>query len=104
MSSESHAGKAPSERALTLTFIALLVLAAVSFGLSFLSLGVFTIPAALAISAVKATLVVMIFMELVASRASARIAIVASLLLFATLLSLTLLDHATRATPPMLPP
>ena len=54
-----------SHRSYFFVFATLLALAAISYGISFTSLGAMRVPAAIAISVAKASLVVFIFMELI---------------------------------------
>jgi cytochrome c oxidase subunit 4 len=78
------------------TFAALLVLTATTFGLSFVALGVFQVPVALAIAAAKACLVVLFFMHLVdQARVNAAVLLLA-VLLVALFVGLTAADVATR--------
>jgi cytochrome c oxidase subunit 4 len=79
-----------------LTGGALLALAASSYGLSFVRLGAYAIAAALAIASVKAAVVAAVFMELRRRSASFQLALVAALLLLATMISLVITDVALR--------
>ncbi len=74
-----------ASRTLALTFVALLVLGALSLGLSFVSLGVLASPVAYTIAALKAGLVAMVFMELRDASASMRWAAFAAPLFIAVL-------------------
>lgn len=85
-----------STRALVTTWIALLALAGVSLGLSYLHMGSWGVPAALLIAAVKVALVLLVFMELAHEAASVRIAMIAAAVLIGILIGLVLLDRATR--------
>jgi caa(3)-type oxidase subunit IV len=78
-------------------------LAATSYGISFTSLGTMRAPAAIAISAAKASLVAVFFMELMSQRPTNRFVLTAALLLVVTLLGLMTADALTRDTPPMQP-
>ena len=80
-----------------------MVLAGLTFGLSFLHLGVAAAPVALTIAAAKAVLVILFFMELADSRATPRFAMAVALLLLIILLSLAAADVLTHMVP-VLPP
>jgi cytochrome c oxidase subunit 4 len=86
------------------TGVGLLLLAGVSFALSFVHLGRLALPIALAIAALKAGLVIAIFMELSEERSSIRLAALAAILTLSLLVSLTAADVLTRERPPLLPP
>jgi cytochrome c oxidase subunit 4 len=86
------------------TWIALLALTGGSFALSYVHLGGLNIPVAIAIAALKATLVILIFMELVLERFSVKVTIVVGFLFVALLVGLMAGDVATRPRPPLLPP
>jgi cytochrome c oxidase subunit 4 len=92
-----------THRTFALTFVALLVLAAGSFVLSFAHLGTMSVPAAMAISLAKAVLVVLFFMELVVQRFTTRVVVVVSTLMVVILIALIVADVWTRS-PPLLPP
>jgi len=92
-----------THRTFFFTFLALVVLAAVSFGLSFVHLGVMSVPAAMAISLAKAVLVVLFFMELVVQRFTTRVVVVGSMLMLMVLIAFMVADVWTRH-PPLLPP
>ncbi|MEO7093442.1 MAG: cytochrome C oxidase subunit IV family protein [Polyangiales bacterium] len=103
------AATAPAERGkinhrtFALTFLALLLLAAASYGLSFVHLGVLSIPAAMAISLAKAVLVVLFFMELIVERYTTRVVVVVSVGMLLLLIGFMVADVWTRS-PPLLPP
>src|SRR4051812_11766724 len=78
----------------------LLVLAALSYGLSFTSLGAWSLSAAVAIAALKALVVLFIFMEFGGLSASAKLAAGAALLMLALLLALMAADIGTREPSP----
>lgn len=92
-----------THRTFFFTFVLLLLLAAASFGLSFVHLGVMAVPAAMAISLAKAVLVVLFFMELVVQRFTTRVVVVGALLMLMLLISLMVADVWTRH-PALLPP
>lgn len=93
-----------SLRSFTWTWLALLALAALSFWLSGLELGAWEMPAALAIAALKAVLVLLVFMELAASSFLPRFVIVVIVGWLALLISLMVLDVLTRQDPGVRPP
>ena len=84
--------------------LALLVLVVTSYALSKVGLGAASGPVALGIAAVKAFLVVSIFMELSEARSSVRLVAAVALFMVLLLVVLTAADPATRAVPPLLPP
>jgi cytochrome c oxidase subunit 4 len=90
-----------SAKPIVLTGAALLALWAASFGLSYVALGSWALPVALAIAVVKAVLVVLVFMELLHASLSIKLTILAALALLLTLIGLMVADIATRALPPM---
>lgn len=83
-------------RTYLLTWIALMVLAAATLGLSFLPLGAFHTPVALFIAATKAALIALFFMHLADERGSIPIAVGIWVLLLAVLVTLTAADVLTR--------
>ena len=99
--SDVHSHEVSSPRALFLTWVALMVLAGLSFGLRFVSLGWFGFVAALGIAAIKAILVALVFMEIAYERLSVRLAFLAGLSLFAIMLALMLGDILTRRPAPL---
>lgn len=99
-----HGEHKATHRSYFVVFLSLMALAAVSYGLSFVSLGALGVPAAMAISLAKAVLVAMFFMELVGQRFSNRIVVVVSALMLCVLIALMVADVMTRGTPPMLTP
>ena len=82
---------------------ALVVLACVSFGLSYADFGRGSLAIALAIAAGKAALVGVFFMEIGRESASFKLALLAAVLLVATMLGLVAADVETRGTPPLPP-
>lgn len=93
-----------SVRAYVATWAALVALAAASFGLSFLHLGGWAMPAAVAIAAAKALLVALFFMHLVRAQASVRLAGAAAVVFIAILIGLVVADVVTRDGPALVPP
>jgi len=83
----------PSIRSVHVTTAALLALWGVSWALSYLDLGV---GVALAIAAVKAVLVVLVFMELAVERFSAQATAITAGVMVAVFVTLTLLDVLRR--------
>lgn len=86
------------------TFVALMLLALLSFLLSFAHLGKLAIVVALVIAVVKATLVALFFMELVAEKFTIRIALVAGLAFLFLLTGFMVADIGTRSIPPVSSP
>jgi cytochrome c oxidase subunit 4 len=91
-------------RGLLCTLLALVLLAGLSLGLRFAHMGGYSYPVALGIALVKAVLVVLFFMEILAEKASVRFAFAAGLALVALLLALMVADVMTRAASPLTPP
>ena len=101
-----HAPPAPAEkfgralRRLVFTWVALLVLMSLSLGSAYIALGNGNFAVSLAIAAIKASLVVWIFMQLKLAPPVTRIAALAGLMFLAVLMTLGGFDYATRnATP-----
>ena len=86
---------------LLVTWLALMVLAGMSFGLRFAHLGAYGFAAALAIAVVKAALVALIFMELFHESATMRLAFLTGLSLLAILLIFMVADIVTRPLSPI---
>ena len=89
-----------SFRSSVLVGLALLGLWALSWALSYAHLGPWSAAVALTIAAIKAILVALFFMELIAESPSFNFAIGAGVLLVGVLITLTVLDVATRAPEP----
>jgi caa(3)-type oxidase subunit IV len=90
-----------SARALTAAFVALVVLAAASFALSYADLGRYAMAVALLVAAAKGALVLAVFMELAHEPPSSRLAVVAAGSLLVILVALVFADVATREAPPI---
>jgi cytochrome c oxidase subunit 4 len=95
-SSVLHTLHEPGKKAVLGVAIALLVLWAVSWGLSFVDLGDWSLVIALAIALVKASLVVVIFMELLHLRPSVRIAAATAIVMLSILMGLVVADVYAR--------
>ncbi|MCA9599522.1 MAG: cytochrome C oxidase subunit IV family protein [Myxococcales bacterium] len=80
-----------------LSFVALLLLTAATFGLSFVHLGALEIPVALGIAAAKSAIVAFYFMHLIEQPSSHRIAASAGVVFIAIVVTLTSLDVLTRS-------
>jgi cytochrome c oxidase subunit IV len=93
-----------SQRTTLLAFGALLLLTAASYALSYAHLGMLNIPVALAIAAVKAGIVIMVFMELAVERFTVKVTMVLGFVFVLLLIGLMVADVATRAGAPLLPP
>lgn len=100
--SNSSSKKSDSARTLTIGAL-LLALWGLSLGLSFVSLGVLALPAALVIATTKAGLVLWFFMELRQEKPSAIYAFVIGLVMLMFLLAFVVADVLTRAPAPFLP-
>jgi cytochrome c oxidase subunit 4 len=93
-----------SPRSLFVTWLALMLLAALSFGLRFVNLGAYNFPIAMGIAAVKAVLVALVFMELAFEPATLRFAFATGFALLALLLVFMISDVLTRTVAPLDPP
>jgi cytochrome c oxidase subunit 4 len=93
-----------SPKTFLITWVALMLLALLSFGLSYLPLGRLEGPLALGIAAMKGALVVLFFMELIGQRASNKIVLITGVVWLLLLATLTTADVLTRPTPPLVPP
>jgi cytochrome c oxidase subunit 4 len=93
-----------SNLAIAATGALLLALAAASYGLSFVHSGAWGLPLALGIAALKAGIVISVFMELRREAASVQLAAATALLMMLLLVALTAADVATRTGPTVLPP
>lgn len=91
-------------RAYFLTWIGLLLLTGLTFGLSFAPLGSFDVAVALAIATLKATLVAVFFMHLYEQRGVTRLVLVVSGVFVALLVSLLVADVVTRGDAGAWPP
>ena len=97
MTMTSHSPKART----LLTGAALLALWGLSLALSYVSLGAFALPVALAIAVVKAGLVIFMFMELARESASMIYAFAIGLIMVALLMAFVIADVLTRAPSPI---
>jgi len=88
---------APSVRTYTLVFLGLLALAGLTTGIAYIDLGPFNTVAALAIAAIKMTLVGLFFMHLWYNRGLTWIVVLAGFFWFALMVSFTLADFFTRS-------
>jgi cytochrome c oxidase subunit 4 len=80
-----------------LVWLGLMALLALTIGVTFAPLGAWRFPISLAIAAVKAALVVWVFMELRAASGATRLVLVAALVALGLLMLLSGLDAAIRA-------
>ena len=78
-------------------FLILLVLTALTTGMSFVDLGVFNAVIALAIACLKASLVVLFFMHIHYSSRLLKMTVAAGLFTFLLLITLTMSDYVSRA-------
>lgn len=97
----TEAAHETSPRGLLLTVIALFLLAGLSLALRFAHLENWGYAVALAIAAVKAALVAVFFMEIVAEKPTVGFAIATGILLLGVLLTLVIADVLTRTVPPI---
>jgi cytochrome c oxidase subunit 4 len=86
------------------TGAAVVVLWAISFALSYVPLGVLSLPIALVVAVMKAVLVALFFMELVRATVSIKMTVLAACALTLTLIGFMVADIATRDTPVLVPP
>lgn len=86
------------------TGAAVVVLWAISFGLSYASLGVLSLPIALAVAVMKAVLVALFFMELVRASLSIKMTVAAACAMTLTLVGFMVADVVTRDTPALVVP
>ncbi|MGA7120683.1 MAG: cytochrome C oxidase subunit IV family protein [Polyangiaceae bacterium] len=85
------------------TALAVLVLWVVSWGISYVDLGTWSLVLALGIAAVKALLVILFFMEIVLEKASIHATLAVGLAMVALLVCFMIADVRTRETPPLRP-
>ena len=104
MTPAERSPKGSSLGGLVLTGAALLALAGLSYGLSFVRLGWLGLPLALAIAVCKALTVLFVFMDFGGLATSAKLAAAAALLMVALLLGMMVADVATREAAPLSPP
>lgn len=83
-------------RTYTVVGVALLGLTAVSYGVSYLPLGVFGLPVGLGIATVKVLLVALFFMHLVHAEPAERFAALVMVVMVAVLIGLAAADVLTR--------
>ena len=90
--------------ALTLgTGVAVIVLWIASWAISYADLGAWNLVVALGIAALKAALVILVFMEIVVERTSVHTALAAGIAMIAILFAFMIADVRTRETPPLEP-
>jgi cytochrome c oxidase subunit 4 len=92
-----------SRRQTALTWGGLIALTATSFGLSYAHLGALGIPVALGIALIKASLVVLVFMELLVEPFTVRVTLVTAFALVVLLVFFVVADVVTRAPALLLP-
>ena len=93
-----------SLKAVLYTGVAVLVLWALSFGVSYVPLGAASLPVALAIAALKAILVALFFMELIREQLSVKLTMATACALTALLIGFMIADILTRDVPPLVVP
>jgi cytochrome c oxidase subunit 4 len=92
-----------SLRTVLRTGAAVVVLWAISFAVSYVPLGVLSLPIALAVALMKAVLVALFFMELVRATLSIKMTMFVACALTLTLVGFMVADIATRDTPALVP-
>ena len=80
------------------TWLGLLILTGLTFGLTFVDLGGWGMPVAIAIATSKALLVVLLFMHLLEQGTTVRIIAFIGVVFLSLLCALTVLDAALRST------
>lgn len=100
MAETEHAPEHASARRYVVTWVALLLLTALSFSLSFAHTGAWELPIALGIAVVKSVLVMLFFMHLVEQRFINAFVPIVSVGFAALLVSLIVVDVVTRQTFP----
>jgi cytochrome c oxidase subunit 4 len=90
-----------SARDLFLGWLALMLLAGISFAFRFAPIGVWGYPVGLGIAIVKALIVALVFMELPLEKFTVKIAFLAGVALLAVMMALMLADIVTRDRPPL---
>lgn len=86
----------PTASSIVATSFALLALWALSWGVSSIELGAWSLFIALSIAAAKAVLVAFIFMELIHVRASVRLVAAAAVAMVGVMLALVIMDVIAR--------
>lgn len=89
--------RSPSVGTYILIFVALLLLAALTTGVAYINLGAFNTVVAMAIAAIKMSLVGLFFMHLWYSRGLTRIVVLAGFFWLALMVSFTLADIFSRS-------
>jgi cytochrome c oxidase subunit 4 len=93
-----------SARGLLFNLVALMVLAGTSLALRFADLGAAGFPVAMGIAVVKAVLVAIFFMEILAEKPSIGIAFATGVTFVAILVVFVVADIVTRPVPPLADP
>jgi cytochrome c oxidase subunit 4 len=93
--------KPPGARALLVTWLALMALAAASLALSFAPLGAWGIAVAMSIALGKAALVAIVFMELAVHRFTVRMVLAVVVVFIALLVGFMVADVTTRTVVPL---
>jgi cytochrome c oxidase subunit IV len=94
-----HVEHVDSPKTFVYIWLALLVLALVTTGVSFIDLGAFNPVVALVIATTKAVLVVLFFMEMRYSSKITKVTIVSAIFFLFLLLGLSLTDYISRGWP-----
>ena len=77
--------------------VTLLVMTAITCGVSYIDLGVFNAVVALAIAVFKASLVVLFFMHIKYSTKLTKLTVISGIFIFLGLISMTMADYISRA-------
>ena len=93
-----------TSRQTLLAWLALLALTATSFALSYVHLGVLGVPVAVGIALIKASVVALIFMDLLTEPFTVRVTLVSAFTFVAVLIFFMTADVVTRAPALLLPP
>jgi cytochrome c oxidase subunit 4 len=96
MSHETHTGHIASQGLYFTIFAALMLLTALTVGVTYVDLGEANLFVAMGIAITKATLVVLFFMHLRWSSRLTHVAVIAALVFLAILASFTFADYLTR--------
>jgi cytochrome c oxidase subunit IV len=89
-------GHVSPKRTYYLIFAALMVLTAVTVAVSFINLGAFNFPVAIAIAITKATLVMLFFMHVKYSSQLTKLVVGTGIFFLLTLFALTFTDYISR--------
>lgn len=86
------------------TWVALVAIAGLNFGLSYVDVGDARIPIALVLAGANASILLLVFMEVRHGSLSTKLAFAAAAALLSILIGLMIGDVALRGAPPIVPP